>query len=88
MTEEIDEGPEPLPPRGYSKRMIRMNRKADGRSPGVQLGRYCIGKDISVTEVAEFFGVSRQTVYNWFSNIHPPREQYAGKIRDFLERVR
>lgn len=84
---ELEVGPEPVPPRGYSKRTIRLNRKADSRSLGVQLGRYCMARDISVMDVAEYFNVSRQTVYNWFTNIHAPKEECAKKIEDFLKRV-
>ena len=51
---------------GYSQRLIEANKKADGKSLGVALGRVCIKQDISVTELAEKLGVSRATIYNWF----------------------
>jgi transposase-like protein len=85
---ELEAGPAAIPPRGYSKRTIRMNRRANNQSLGVQLGRYCMAKDVPVSDVAEFFGVSRQTVYNWFVNKHEAGEPYATKIRNFLDRVR
>ena len=52
--------------RGYSARIIKANKAANANLPGVKLGRLCIAKEISVTHVAEYFKVSRMTVYNWF----------------------
>jgi len=52
--------------RGYSFRLVQANQAADSRKIGVKLGRYCIGKDISVYEIAQQFDVSRMTIYSWF----------------------
>ena len=45
---------------GYSKLIMQSNKSADGKLLGVRLGRYCIGNDIPVKDVMEFFGVSKQ----------------------------
>ena len=50
---------------GYSLKLAELNRKADNRSIGVQLGRVCIKRNIPVTIVAAKLRVSRQTIYNW-----------------------
>jgi transcriptional regulator with XRE-family HTH domain len=58
---------------GYSNRLIELNKKADGNSLGVQLGRLCIERDVPVSDVAVHLGVTRQTVYNWFCGANAPR---------------
>ena len=68
---------------GYSQSLVYANKKASVKSLGVALGRVCIAKNISVSAVAEHFGVSRMTVYNWFKGdstpdltMHTPIERY------------
>ena len=58
---------------GYSNRLIELNKEADDRLLGVQLGRVCIIRDVPVSDVAVHLGVSRQTVYNWFCGTNAPR---------------
>lgn len=74
--------------RGYSFRLFKANRTADLTNPGVQLGRYCIERDISVQEVAEMFGVSRQTIYSWFVGAAVPHKTKAEKIQALLKKAR
>jgi transcriptional regulator with XRE-family HTH domain len=69
---------------GYSARTVARNKKASIRSLGVRLGRECIRRDISVNEVAAEFGVSRQTVYNWFCGITVPQDFYTTHIKELL----
>lgn len=70
--------------RGYSQRTITANAEAGGDSLGVLLGRYCISRDIPVSEVTEYFKVSRMTIYKWFSGTTTPRKKYGEKIRSML----
>lgn len=72
---------------GYSQRVVQTNRDADGRSLGVKLGRYCINREIPVSDVMEFFEVSKQTVYSWFAGTHIPSKRHATLINKFLGRV-
>jgi len=58
---------------GYSNRLIELNKEADDRLLGVQLGRVCIQRDVPVSDVAVHLGVTRQTVYNWFCGANAPR---------------
>ena len=74
--------------RGYTFRLASANKKADGRNPGVKLGRYCIANNIPVTDVAEQFGVSRQTIYNWFAGVHAPSKDMCERIKDYLDRAK
>ena len=69
---------------GYSARLIRYN-KAAADSPGVRLGAICIAKDVSVASAAKHFGVSRQTIYNWFRGDYPPRNTYLDAIDAYCE---
>jgi len=70
--------------RGYSKRIADANKNASINSLGVRLGRLCIKNEISVAEVAEIFGVSRQTVYAWFIGQFTPNQKFEGKILSFI----
>jgi transcriptional regulator with XRE-family HTH domain len=48
------------------------------------LGRVCIRANISVSEVAGFFGVTRMTIYNWFKGDREPHPSYAQAINDYI----
>jgi predicted DNA-binding protein YlxM (UPF0122 family) len=71
---------------GYTTRLLKINSAADQTLLGVKFGRFCIRNDISVTEVANIFGVSRQAVYNWFSGENYPIESTAEKIENFISK--
>lgn len=72
---------------GYSQSVVKTNRDADGRSLGVRLGRYCINREIPVTDVMEYFEVSKQTVYSWFAGTHIPSKRHTTLIEQFLGKV-
>ena len=74
--------------RGYSARIIRANKEADTASPGVMLGRLCISQEIPVSDVAQFFEVSRMTIYKWFKGIEMPRQKQIEKIEDALKKFK
>lgn len=57
-------------------------------SPGVALGRFCITKEIPVSDVAEYFGVSRMTIYKWFVGEWLPRKSNAEKISTILKQAK
>lgn len=74
--------------RGYSSRIVRANKEADSTSPGVVLGRYCIAQEIPVADVAQFFEVSRMTIYKWFKGTEIPRKKQIEKIEDVLKKLK
>lgn len=74
--------------RGYSSRIVEKNKHASTSSPGVMLGRICIAQEIPVSEVAEFFGVSRMTIYKWFKGLEIPRKKHAEQIEEILKQVK
>jgi hypothetical protein len=73
--------------RGYSLRVVRANEQANPENVGVLLGRICIKKEIPVVDVANFFGVSRMTVYSWFSGIGKPRRKHEDKILTTIQKL-
>ena len=71
--------------RGYSKRIIDVNAKADTTNLGVLLGRYCISRDIPAMEIAAKVGVSKMTIYRWFTGEWEPRARYGEIIQRILK---
>jgi transcriptional regulator with XRE-family HTH domain len=69
---------------GYSQYTITANKSADKRLIGVALGRACIAKGIAVSAIAKRFGVSRQTVYNWFEGKHVPKQELLRPIAAYV----
>jgi len=75
-------------PRGYASAIIRANLEASTESLGVVLGRFCISKEIPVRDIAEYFGVSRMTIYKWFAGEWIPRQVHAKKIGTVLAQAK
>ena len=73
---------------GYTKRLVDRIKDQDTSLPWVQLGLICSQREIPVSHVAEFFGVTRQTVYHWFLNKTKPQERYLEKIKEANEKLR
>ena len=71
-------------PYGYSQSLVYANRQASIKSLGVALGRVCIRANVSVSEVAGFFGVTRMTIYNWFKGSSVPYHSYDEAISDYI----
>lgn len=69
---------------GYSQRVVEANKSASKTLLGVALGRMCIKMDVPVTEVAETLGVSRETVYNWFTGEYVPHQSFHVAICDYM----
>ena len=73
--------------RGYSRKFVVANKKADSFHVGVQVGRICIKQDIPVQDVADHLGVSRQAVYAWFlgkTQPHPAQREKLFRLLDEL----
>jgi DNA-binding transcriptional regulator YiaG len=73
---------------GYSMSLVYANKKASIKHTGVALGRLCIEKNVSVSEVAAIFKVSRTAVYNWFSGASQPDRAHSEQIERFMARRR
>lgn len=74
--------------RGYTIRIVKANAAADQSGLGVRLGKFCINKDIPVSHVAEFFGVSRMTIYKWFAGEWIPRKKHTAKIMEIMRKAK
>ena len=71
---------------GYSMSLANANKKADSTNPGVAFGRFCIDREIPVTQIAAALGVSRMTIYNWFSGYVTPTRENLEAIERFKGR--
>jgi transposase-like protein len=60
------------------------NKSADTKHLGVALGRQCIKAGVSVSSIAGKFGVSRQTVYNWFEGRVTPNNRVVEPIKQYI----
>jgi DNA-binding transcriptional regulator YdaS (Cro superfamily) len=70
--------------RGYAHKFIQDVRGADQSKLGVQLGMACIEGEIPVSDVAEFFKVTRATVYNWFKGKTKVPTEHTEKIEKLI----
>lgn len=74
--------------KGYSILLANQIKAADPSLLGVQLGRVCIDKDIPVTDVSDFFKVSRMTVYSWFRGEAQVSSKHAEKMQKLIARLK
>jgi len=72
---------------GYSTLTARDNREANQSLLGVKLGMICLDRDIPVTDVAEFFGTSRVTVYSWFRGKTVVSGKHADKMHKLIAKL-
>lgn len=74
--------------RGYSYSIVKTIQAADSTLPGVRLASVCVASNISVAAVAEKLGVSRQTVYSWFTGRFKPKSTEVTRIEDLILQYR
>ena len=72
---------------GYSTLTAREIREANQSVLGVKLGMICLARDIPVTDVAEFFGTSRVTVYSWFRGKTVVSGKHADKMQKLIAKL-
>ena len=72
---------------GHSTLTAREIKEANQTLLGVKLGMLCLDRDIPVTDVAEFFGVSRVTVYSWFRGKTVVSGKYADKMQKLIAKL-
>lgn len=73
--------------KGYSSRFIKLIDAADQDKISTKLAKICIEKEIPVIDVAEFFGVSRMTVYNWFKGNTKIPSTHAEKAEKLVAKL-
>jgi predicted transcriptional regulator len=74
--------------KGYSIALAEEIKAADQNLIGVRLGRVCLNKNIPVSDVADFFNVSRMTVYSWFKGESLVSSRYAEKMKTLLDKIK
>ena len=70
--------------KGYSTLTVREIQEANPTLLGVKLGRICVKKDIPVIDIADYFGVSRVTVYSWFRGKAVVSGKHADKMHKLI----
>lgn len=74
-------------PTGYSMVTAEAIKSANSSLLGVQLGKICLKNNIPAKEVAEFFDVSRMTVYNWFKGETIVSPKYIDKMHKLIQKL-
>lgn len=69
---------------GYSLRLKELNEDANQTLLGVRLGALCIKHGVPASQVATLFGVTKQTIYNWFCGVTSPAHHLAPQVEKFL----
>lgn len=72
---------------GYSDRLIKANKAADQKHIGVRLGKACIKKGVPVQVACEMIGVSRTTLYSWFTGKCLVSQRYILQINIALKEL-
>jgi hypothetical protein len=73
--------------RGYSDKFIQKVQGANQSKLGVKLGMACIKGEIPVSDVSDFFKVTRVTVYNWFHGKTKVPNEHIDKIEKLLAKI-
>jgi transcriptional regulator with XRE-family HTH domain len=74
--------------RGYTRKMKAIVSNPDNKGLGVELGRLCILHGYSVVELAEVFGITRATAYNWITGRSKPSKHLIPQVTALVERLR
>lgn len=74
--------------KGYVSSFINEVNASDKSKIGVQLGLACIKRDIPVTDVSEFFDVSRMTVYSWFRGKTNVPDKHREKMQKLVDKLK
>lgn len=72
----------------YTQKVLDGMLGAPDKGPGVELGRLCVERDYAVSEVAEYIGVTRMTVYSWFYGYRVPKDENLAKVNALIEKLR
>jgi DNA-binding transcriptional regulator YiaG len=73
---------------GYSLITVSEIQNANPSLLGVKLGKVCLKNNIPVKDVAEFFGVTRMTVYNWFKGKVVVSGKHAERMLKLIDKLK
>jgi transcriptional regulator with XRE-family HTH domain len=72
---------------GYTLLLADTIKRAPRNKLGVRLGRACLAANVSVIEAADHFGVSRPTIYSWFTGRCNPRYSQEDAIEQYIKKL-
>ena len=72
---------------GYSTFLVQDINDANPFLIGVKLAKICIRLNIPIADVAEYIGVTRPTVYAWFTGKREVSSKYAEKVERLIEKL-
>jgi hypothetical protein len=73
--------------RGYLSSFVNQVKAADQKKIGVRFALCCISKDIPVTDVADYFSVTRMTVYTWFRGKNNVPRKHLEKMQTLVDKL-
>jgi DNA invertase Pin-like site-specific DNA recombinase len=73
--------------RGHYTLFIQKVEDADQKPLVMQLADVCINKGTPITEVAQMFGVTRASVYNWLTGKTVPRARHQAAMPKVIARL-
>jgi DNA invertase Pin-like site-specific DNA recombinase len=73
--------------RGHYTLFIQKVEDADQKPIVMQLADVCINKGTPITELAQMFGVTRATVYNWLTGKSVPRARHQAEMPRVITRL-
>jgi hypothetical protein len=71
----------------YSEKIREVVNNAP-ESLGTDLGRWAVLRDISMKQISQITGASRQTVYNWFTGATDVTSAYQERVAKVIEVLR
>ena len=72
---------------GYSSTFVSEVKQADSSKLGVKLALICIRREIPVKDVAEYFDVSRMTIYSWFRGKTTVPTKHREKMQNLVDKL-
>lgn len=73
--------------KGYSSLFVQDVKNANPSLIGVKLAKLCIKNDIPVIEVADYFKVSRMSVYAWFRGTRHVGDRHLDQMHKLIEKL-
>lgn len=72
---------------GYSLQSVERIKKADSGLLGVSFGLLCLKNNISVSDVAEYFKISRPAVYAWFYGESIISGKHVDSVKKLIQKL-
>jgi DNA-binding transcriptional regulator YiaG len=70
--------------RGYSTLFVRKVDEANQKDLAIRFAQACIKREMPMISVASAMGVSRATVYNWFTGKFRPHKKHQELMQQLM----